>query len=300
MIENKESMTAKLCAFARAFYSSANQTSPNNDYLAKELLGRHEYASIHEMIKTGQCPGICPSYNHHCNVHDTVCKYLAPIPISRDIFASEKFDEFSKKHGNCQYIICGAGLDTFSFRNQNENIEVFEIDHPSTQRFKLERIKQLDWKFNRNIHFVSVDFSKDNMMHNLIENGYNPYQPAFFVILGLTYYLTIEQIRSLVEKISAVAWAPSALILDYPNKDIHIGERVRRLSKMTENLGEKMTGDFDVDDFISILNMTEYYYIEHYTPSDIQKNYLNGQTNLTAFENIHFIYAEKQHTQDHQ
>ena len=65
MIENKESMTAKLCAFARAFYSSANQTSPNNDYLAKELLGRHEYASIHEMIKTGQCPGICPSYNHH-------------------------------------------------------------------------------------------------------------------------------------------------------------------------------------------------------------------------------------------
>lgn len=97
MIENKESMTAKLCAFARAFYSSANQTSPNNDYLAKELLGRHEYASIHEMIKTGQCPGICPSYNHHCNVHDTVCKYLAPIPISRDIFASEKFDEFSKK-----------------------------------------------------------------------------------------------------------------------------------------------------------------------------------------------------------
>ena len=202
--------------------------------------------------------------------------------------------------GNCQYIICGAGLDTFSFRNQNENIEVFEIDHPSTQRFKLERIKQLDWKFNRNIHFVSVDFSKDNMMHNLIENGYNPYQPAFFVILGLTYYLTIEQIRSLVEKISAVAWAPSALILDYPNKDIHIGERVRRLSKMTENLGEKMTGDFDVDDFISILNMTEYYYIEHYTPSDIQKNYLNGQTNLMAFENIHFIYAEKQHTQDHQ
>lgn len=296
MIEHQESMTAKLCSFARAMYSTDDYQCVYNDYLAHDLLGHNEYVSIADMIKKGRCPSICSQCNRECNLHETVSKFLAPIPVSREMFAADKFQDFLKDHSNSQYIICGAGMDTFSFRNQNTKVDIFEVDHPDTQRFKLNRIRKLKWNIASNVHFVPVDFSIQNMGSLLKENGFNPYKPAFFVIMGVSYYLTLEQINSLLDCIENIAWAPSAVILDYPTHltSIH-SERVSKLSEMTEKLGEKMTQGFELDDFIRIFENHHFHEIEHMDPNQIQDKYLNHRTDLKAYENIHFLYAKNQY-----
>lgn len=60
-------------------------------------------------------------------------------------------------------------MDTFLFRNGDERIRIFEIDHPDTQRFKRERIRQLEWSIPQNVTLVPVDFEKE-----YIQNGGNP------------------------------------------------------------------------------------------------------------------------------
>ena len=54
-------------------------------------------------------------------------------------------------------------MDTFSFRNTNPNIKVFELDHPNTQKYKKDKIKELEWIIPDNVRFVPVDFAKDSM-----------------------------------------------------------------------------------------------------------------------------------------
>ena len=87
-----------------------------------------------------------------------ISEYIAPIPLSRIHFTESRLEQYAYQNGRIQYVICGAGSDTFSFRNPNPDIEIFEIDHPDTQRYKRERIRQLEWNVPKNVHFVPVDF----------------------------------------------------------------------------------------------------------------------------------------------
>ena len=68
-----------------------------------------------------------------------------------------------RKHDKCQYVICGAGMDTFAFRNDDPKIKIYELDHPDTGRYKRERIRELEWNIPKNLVFVPIDFSKEDM-----------------------------------------------------------------------------------------------------------------------------------------
>ena len=99
-----------------------------------------------------------------------------------------------------QYVILGAGLDTFSFRHREleSNIEIFEVDHPSTQGFKKERIKEAELEVPNNLHFISMDFTKGFSYEQLQNEGFEN-KKTFFSLLGVTYYLTKEELSSLIE-----------------------------------------------------------------------------------------------------
>ncbi|AIE80048.1 O-Methyltransferase involved in polyketide biosynthesis [Bacillus cereus] len=83
-------------------------------------------------------------------------------------------------------MILGAGLDTFSFRHRElENkIEVFEVDHPSTQQFKKERIKEAELEVPNHLHFVSMDFTKGFSYEQLQNEGFEN-KKTFFSLLGV-------------------------------------------------------------------------------------------------------------------
>ena len=80
---------------------------------------------------------------------------------SRAWYAEDALEK-TVSQGVKQYVILGAGMDTFAFRKPEmmEKLEVFEVDHPATQEFKLHRLAELGWKHPAKLHFIPIDFAK--------------------------------------------------------------------------------------------------------------------------------------------
>ena len=76
----------------------------------------------------------------------------------------------------------GAGMDTFAFRETEflSKYRVFEVDHPLTQKDKIERITRAGWTVPDNLTFVPVDFTRDNLQEHLIAGGFALSAKSFF------------------------------------------------------------------------------------------------------------------------
>ncbi|MBQ7522490.1 MAG: class I SAM-dependent methyltransferase [Clostridia bacterium] len=299
MIATQESITAKLCSFARAYHSNTGRQKIFDDYLAYDLMGKEEFEEIGQLIQNDfeqKVPDQPPDFETS-QVTPTLNRYISPIPLSRIAFAEEKLLAFAKKYRQCQYIICGAGMDTFAFRNTNPHIRIFELDHPDTGRYKRERIHQLEWNIPKNLTFVPIDFSTDDMGVALRKAGFNPKKPSFFAILGVSYYLTLPVFEQTIQKIAELSQAQVKIVFDYPDEttlQIKNTERVRTLAKITEKLGEKMLHGYAFSEINAVLDRYGFEIEEHQTPQIIQQYYFDNRNDgIRAFENIHFLSAYK-------
>ena len=189
-------------------------------------------------------------------------------------------------------------MDTFAFRNDNPDIKVFELDHPDTGRYKRRRIRELEWIIPDNLTFVPIDFSKDDMSERLLVSGYDPEIPTFFAILGVSYYLTLSVFEETIRKISSLCKAESKVVFDYPDETTLRGqstERVHMLASITEKLGEKMLHGYSFREISETLERYSYEIEDHETPQMIERQYFENRTDgITAFENIHFILADRE------
>lgn len=288
MVQDRESVTAKLCAFGRAFHSNAAVTKIFDDYLAYDLMGREEYDEITGFIAENFADhGGSGTENFTA---DFLNKYILPIVLPRADFTEKRLEKFAQ-NGRVQYVICGAGADTFSFRNADPNIEIFEIDHPDTRRYKLDRIRELEWNIPKNVRFVPVDFEKERMTDKLLENGFDPRVRTFFSILGVTYYLTLPTFTDTLRQIAELSVNGSALAFDYPSRGGFSG-RAAELEAITESLGEKMQGGYDYSEVSRALYGLGFQIDEFLMPPKIQKRYFDGRKdNMKAFENVNFLSA---------
>ena len=123
--------------------------------------------------------------------------------------------------GTKQYVILGAGMDTFAFREGEflAKHQVFEVDHPLTQKDKIERITRAGWSVPDNLTFVPVDFTKDNLAERLTASGFDPSAKSFFSWLGVTYYLSTEAIDTMLAALSELCEDGSTLVFDYPDEN---------------------------------------------------------------------------------
>ncbi len=297
MIAAQESITAKLCSFARAYHSNTGHKKIFDDYLAYDLMGKEEFEEIGQLIQNDFEMENAARYADFetAQIMPKLNRYILPIPLSRIAFAEQKLRQFAGKYSRCQYVICGAGMDTFAFRNDNPHIRIFEVDHPDTGRYKRERIRELEWNIPQNLRFVSVDFSKDDMGEELLKAGFEPDIPSFFAILGVSYYLKLSVFEQTIEKIEKLCQAEGKVVFDYPDETTlkqKNAERVHTLADITEKLGEKMLHGYSYSEIFTVLERHGFEIEEHETPQIIQQNYFeNGDDEICAFENIHFILA---------
>jgi methyltransferase (TIGR00027 family) len=90
-----------------------------------------------------------------------------------------------------QYVILGAGLDSFAYRSDLAgDVAVFEVDHPATQRWKRRLLSEAQIKVPEAVSFVPVDFETGSLAGRLAGSGFNPAEPALVSWLGVTMYLT--------------------------------------------------------------------------------------------------------------
>lgn len=116
--------------------------------------------------------------------------------------------------GITQYILLGAGLDTFAHRNPYPQLRVFEVDHPATQQWKHELLEIRGLATPANLTYVPVDFERQSLSEQLHSAGFDAAVPTFFAWLGVVPYLTLEAFRSTINFI-AVQPSGTGVVLDY-------------------------------------------------------------------------------------
>jgi methyltransferase (TIGR00027 family) len=107
--------------------------------------------------------------------------------------------------GARQYVVLGAGLDTFAYRNPfpPDRLRVFEVDMPSTQAFKRDLLARTQIEVPASLTFVPVDFETQLLSEQLRAAGFREDQPAFFSWLGVSMYLTREAVLATLGYVAA-------------------------------------------------------------------------------------------------
>lgn len=167
---------------------------------------------------------------------------LRAFVVARSRFAE---DELAKAYsrGTRQYVLLGAGLDTFAYRQEGKfpGLHVFEVDHPATQAWKCKRLKEADIRVPQNLTFVTLDFEKGDLLHSLQDAGFQMGSPAFFGWLGVVMYLTMPQLNGTLKSISETAKG-GGVVFDYllPYRHIPHVEKIAHkvLSNVVAAVGE--------------------------------------------------------------
>lgn len=139
------------------------------------------------------------------DMHPQFTKRLRASIVARARFIEDIIVEQSKK-GVSQYVILGAGLDTFAQRRPDiaSELQIFEIDQPNTQTWKKDRLIEHGFDILPNLHFVSVNFETLSWWEQLLKAGFNINEPAVVACTGVTLYLTKDTIISTLKQIATL------------------------------------------------------------------------------------------------
>jgi methyltransferase (TIGR00027 family) len=108
--------------------------------------------------------------------------------------------------GMRQYVILGAGLDTFAQRRPDVAMRVFEVDQPGPQAWKKQRLVELGFGVSERVRFVPVNFeSGDSWWGALLRAGFTNGEPAILTCTGVSLYLTKAAIGEILHRIASVA-----------------------------------------------------------------------------------------------
>ncbi len=297
------SLTALGAAFIRAYHSLYDNVRIFDDALAYSLLTEEERSTIAQHWIT-RLQAVDPHGAASCpDEAGAVARALqvwsaAPTVLSRARYTEDAFSR-AFAQGTRQYVILGAGMDTFAFRRRDmlEKLQVFEVDHPATQIFKLRRINELGWRIPSRLHFVPLDFANGDLDKILAHRPYDPCALTFFSWLGVTYYLSRNSIFSSLRTIAKISPPGSAIAFDYfdpvnMNCTGKAADRLRGILDSLEKLGEPVKAGLDPSTLASDLESVGLRLEEHLTPSDIQRRYFTGRSDgYRASEHIRFALA---------
>jgi methyltransferase (TIGR00027 family) len=297
MKENQVSLTAIMTAYLRAYHAMNDTPKIFDDFLAYRLIPEERRALIEQGFSRALQINV-PESNLACSdqATNTLPSLLQamglPNVLSRSRYTEDNLDQ-AVKQGVEQYVILGAGMDTFAFRRPDllSQVQVFEVDHPATQAFKLNRLAELEWEIPSNLHFVPVDFTKESLADALKGTSYDLQTKSLFSWLGVTMYLTRNEVFATLRSITDIAPVGSAVIFDYFVPE----EATPHMKEMQEDLrkiGEPIKTTFDPSTLAFELESLGLRLHENLSPSDIQERYFQRRTDgYYASKHVRFARA---------
>jgi methyltransferase (TIGR00027 family) len=139
---------------------------------------------------------------------------LRAFVVARARLAEDTLAAAVRDHGVRQYLVLGAGLDTFACRNPHPSVRVFEVDHPSTQAWKLHMLRRAEIVPPASATFVAVDFECDFLRSKLKAAGFDESLPTVTAWLGVVPYLTADAFRATMRLLGRFSQG-SAVVFDY-------------------------------------------------------------------------------------
>lgn len=286
-----------MSAFVRAYHTKTAESPVFCDEAAEKLLLPEEKRQIANHILSGAdffAPEAKAKTEDKSELLDFIINtQLAPTPVARAKYCEERL-KTEILTGTTQYVILGAGYDTFCLREKSlmKKMRVFEADHPLTQQDKLERLQRAGFDFPENLRFVPVDFGKDSLKEQLISAGFDMTRKTFFSLLGVSYYLTEEQLRKTLAKLSEISPEGSVVVFDYGDSGLPFSDvrRVKNMLAMAAAGGEPMKFFCDSGRLSEILEDYGFKIYEELTPEEIDEEIL-GNSDISAFEHINYVTA---------
>jgi len=135
------------------------------------------------------------------------------LPLARSRHAEDELSA-AMSRGATQYVILGAGLDTYAYRNQNTNLRIFEVDHPATQAWKRARLDAAGMAIPPSLTFVPTNFEEQLLAPALEGAGFRAGQISFFSWLGASPYPSAEATLETLAFIGSLP-AGSGVVFDY-------------------------------------------------------------------------------------
>jgi methyltransferase (TIGR00027 family) len=318
MKENQASFTAMITAYIRAYHSMHASNKIFDDFLAYDLIPEEirtlieQHLTVNSQLNNPDCAEQCSKESNLIpaekraliekylfqgkqtkdleNIElqtDQITAFAALLKTNNIISRARYTEDILEKavyQGVKQYIILGAGLDTFAFRRPDmmERLEVFEVDHPATQEFKLRRLAELGWKHPEKLHFVPIDFTQENLITALTRSSsYNSDIKSFFSWLGVTRYLTREEVFATLRSIGRIASAGSTIVFNYSDLSAFTPEKLplemRKFHDFLQKIGEPVKTGFNPSTLAEDLSCLGFHLQENLSPADIEKLYFQGR-----------------------
>src|SRR5271170_6502917 len=231
MQEGKFSRTAHRVAIRRAAHQLLDQPRVLDDPLALRIIGSEAAEELRSNPKE----------------HHAFSRAFRAFMAARSRYAEDELAR-AVAHGVGQYVVLGAGLDTFAYRNPHAGLRVFEVDHPATQAWKREQLQAAGIAIPAALTFVPVDFERQTLAEGLGQAGFDLGAAAFFSWLGVTPYLTREACMITLSFVAAMP-AGSGVVFDFAIDPalLNAGQRqaLDALSKRVAAAGEPFQLFFD-------------------------------------------------------
>jgi methyltransferase (TIGR00027 family) len=207
---------------------------------------------------------------------------LRAFLVARSRYAEDHLER-AVKNGVKQYVLLGAGLDTFAYRNPYPQLRVFEVDHPATQQWKRELLRRNLIVIPESLSYTPVDFERQSLAEQLCDAGFDRTAPAFFAWLGVVPYLTQEAFRATLSFIADQP-AGSGLVLDYsqPRDVLPLLERLAHdsLASRVEKAGEPFRLFFTP--LAMAAELSRFHGLEDLGGVEINARYFTGRTDQLA------------------
>lgn len=201
--------------------------------------------------------------------------------IIRTRFTEEKV-QAAVERGVRQYVIIGAGFDSFATRQRPfaRDLQVFEVDHPASQALKRDRLLASGTSLPPNLHFVQADLGQEDLGTALARSSYRFDQPAIMSWLGVTVYLTREANFATFKSIADFAAPESELVFTYIEQDVldSASPRMRRAREVAAAIGEPWICGFDSLKLGAQLSVIGLDLAEDWDGADMQARYRQNRT----------------------
>ncbi len=222
---------------------------------------------------------------------DATRKWLEDSPLLRVVRASlaarSRYAEdelhAAIEQGVRQYVVLGAGLDTFAYRNPypQDALHVFEVDHPATQVWKRKCLEEAQIPIPETATFAPVDFESRTLEDGLKQAGFDFGKRTFFSWLGVTMYLTISAINATLQFVASMP-AGSGIVFDYMITPSLLSPTARavfdRLAQRAAAAGEPFQTFFDPPSLKASLGALGFGQVKDVEPQEMDARYFQGRT----------------------
>ena len=186
------------------------------------------------------------------------------------------------ERGVRQYVVLGAGYDTFAYRQPSwaDGVRIFEVDQPATQRAKKDALATGSVAVPGNVMFVPVNFQTDPLRASMQAAGFDDAAPAFVSWLGVMVYIAEEAAVEVFRFVASLARGSEIVFTFAPRRDEETGRQpyVSHLASTVARMGEPWRTFTDPDELVLKLRGLGFADVSLLSPADAAARYFRGRT----------------------